>query len=108
MSILLTRACNGVLGHDHAAFFRRSELAVLMDVHLEASKENEDPLTEGETKIIKGCLKMREKTIGDVMTTLDNVYMLPFPTRLNDDQMSEVRLTSLPTACMHAFNFKVL
>ena len=79
-------------GHDHAAFFRRSELAALMDVHLEASKENEDPLTEGETKIIKGCLKMREKTIGDVMTTLENVYMLPSSTRLNDDQMSEVRM----------------
>ena len=49
-------------GDEHAAFFRRAELAALVDVHRVSSKENEDPLTEDETNIIKGLITSMVRT----------------------------------------------
>ncbi len=90
-------------GDEHAAFFRRAELAALVDVHRVSSKENEDPLTEDETNIIKGCLNMREKSVRDVMTNIQDFYMLPATTKLNDFVMTEVESCSFVPNCLSHF-----
>lgn len=72
----LSKLLDCVLGKDHATFFRRAELSVLVDIHKAKDDENEDPLTADEALIIQGALTMRDKTVKEVCTPGDSIYAL--------------------------------
>jgi hypothetical protein len=50
-----------VLGHDAGAYYRRNELAQLVEIHKSHAGENEDPLSETEARFLQGVLCLREK-----------------------------------------------
>ncbi|XP_014664440.1 PREDICTED: putative DUF21 domain-containing protein At1g03270 isoform X2 [Priapulus caudatus] len=76
ISYPLAKLLDCLLGTEHASFFRRAELGVLVDLHGDEHIENEEPLTEDEVLIIQGALQMRDKTVKDSMVPLESVFMI--------------------------------
>jgi len=89
-----------LLGKDHTTFFRRAELKELVAIHayapdMQPHKHGEarhgGPLSIDEVTIIKGAIDMKTKTAIDVITNLDEVYMLPISGKLDKPTMTEIR-----------------
>ena len=47
-------------------------------------------LEKDEVNIIAGALELRKKTVADVMTKLEDVYMLPIDSILDFETVSEI------------------
>lgn len=47
-------------------------------------------LDKDEVNIISGALELRKKTVSDVMTKLEDVFMLPISSVLDFETMSEI------------------
>ncbi|XP_027352839.1 DUF21 domain-containing protein At2g14520-like isoform X1 [Abrus precatorius] len=76
-----------LLGHRHEALFRRAELKTLVNLHgNEAGKGGE--LTHDETTIIAGALELSEKTAGDAMTPITEIFSIDINSKLNRDLMN--------------------
>lgn len=52
--------------------------------------EGVNDLEKQEVNIISGALDLKQKTVVDVMTRLDEVYMLPIDAVLDFDTVSEI------------------
>ncbi|KAL9238523.1 hypothetical protein vseg_012929 [Gypsophila vaccaria] len=78
-----------LLGHGHVALFRRAELKTLVDFHgNEAGKGGE--LTHDETTIIAGALELSEKTTGDAMTPISEIFSIDINAKLDRTLMNLV------------------
>ena len=61
------------------------------DIHVEDPEaKKECGLTEDDQKLLIGTLDLKGKKVGDVMTRLDQVYMLEKNTKLDFDKLSEI------------------
>ncbi|CAJ2636940.1 unnamed protein product [Trifolium pratense] len=71
----ISKLLDYLLGHRHEALFRRAELKTLVDLH-----GNEDgkggELTHDETTIIAGALELSEKTAGDAMSPINEIFSI--------------------------------
>lgn len=47
-------------------------------------------LDKDEVNIISGVLEMRKKTVGDIMTHIEDAYMLPIDAILDFETISEI------------------
>ncbi|XP_022796025.1 DUF21 domain-containing protein At4g33700-like [Stylophora pistillata] len=86
----ISKLLDFLLGHEHSTFFRRAELRELVDLHRESTDANEDPLRDDEVMIIQGALEMRNKTVADKYTPLENVFMLDANCKLDHDTMTQI------------------
>ncbi|XP_068698745.1 uncharacterized protein [Montipora foliosa] len=86
----ISKLLDCLLGHEHSTFFRRAELKELVSLHQESTDANEDPLRDDEVMIIQGALEMRNKTVKDKYTPLEEVYMLDANRKLDNDTMKEI------------------
>ncbi|XP_045198084.2 uncharacterized protein LOC123552470 [Mercenaria mercenaria] len=88
----LSKLLDCLLGKDHATFYRRAQLKVLVDLHGEPGERvhHQESLTKDEVMIIKGALDMKSKTAKDAMVPIDCVYMLDINRNLDHDTMSEI------------------
>lgn len=86
----ISKLLDCLLGHEHSTFFRRAELRELVDLHRESADANEDPLRDDEVLIIQGALEMRNKTVADRYTPLENVFMLDANCKLDHDTMTQI------------------
>ncbi|XP_074286021.1 DUF21 domain-containing protein At2g14520-like isoform X2 [Silene latifolia] len=78
-----------LLGHGHKALFRRAELKTLVNLHgNEAGKGGE--LTHDETTIIAGALELTEKTAGDAMTPIADIFSIDINGKLDRDLMNSI------------------
>lgn len=50
----LAKMLDCLLGHESGAYFRRTELSELVQFHMDATGENEDPLNEDEARFLQG------------------------------------------------------
>ncbi|KAL0476284.1 hypothetical protein AKO1_010896 [Acrasis kona] len=64
-----------ILGDSHGIVYKRQELKELMDFHAEESKEG-GSLSADEVMVIKGALQLSEKTVENIMTPIDKVFMV--------------------------------
>ncbi|KAL6978210.1 Metal transporter cnnm2 [Sarracenia purpurea var. burkii] len=56
---------------------------------MEVTTEYND-LEKDEVNIISGALELRKKTVGEVMTKIEDVYMLSYDTILDFETVSEI------------------
>eukprot|EP01028_Stygiella_incarcerata_P002861 TRINITY_DN1546_c0_g1_i1.p1 TRINITY_DN1546_c0_g1~~TRINITY_DN1546_c0_g1_i1.p1 ORF type:complete len:422 (+),score=132.70 TRINITY_DN1546_c0_g1_i1:135-1400(+) len=84
----LSKLLDCVLGENHATFYRRTELKELVSQH--GKSGHGGPLTDDECKIVRGALEMRDRTVMDVMTPLEKVYMISMDDVMNDQKMREI------------------
>lgn len=53
--------------------------------------------------IIAGALEMRKKTVADVMTRIDDVYMLDYNSTLDFETISEIMKTGIRHLCANVY-----
>lgn len=59
-------------------------------------------LEKDEVNIISGALELHRKKVGDVMTKLEDVYMLSYDTVLDFETVSEIMKSGM---CLHVILF---
>ncbi|CAO1627269.1 unnamed protein product [Sympodiomycopsis kandeliae] len=75
------------LGEDHGTAYRKAELKTFVSLHQTLGAEN---LSEDEVTIIRAVLDLNDKTVKDVMTPIDNVYILPADTIMDEQGVSKL------------------
>ncbi|RKO91099.1 hypothetical protein BDK51DRAFT_20603 [Blyttiomyces helicus] len=83
----IARLLDWILGHKHGVIYRRSELKELMALH---GEDQEGPLTKDEVSVLRAVLELRDKSVLNVMTSLEHVFMLPLETKLDRPTMENI------------------
>ncbi|RVE44499.1 hypothetical protein evm_010828 [Chilo suppressalis] len=73
------------LGEEIGSVYNRERLKELVKVTTDINDLDRD-----EVNIISGALELRKKTVSDVMTKLEDVFMLPISSVLDFETMSEI------------------
>ncbi|KAJ3331696.1 hypothetical protein HDU76_002454 [Blyttiomyces sp. JEL0837] len=73
-----------ILGHKDGVIYRRAQLKELITMHDEV---NQGPLTQEEVSILRAVLELRDKTVQNVMTHLEDVQMVPLTSKLDRETM---------------------
>ncbi|KAI9342899.1 hypothetical protein BDR26DRAFT_801615, partial [Obelidium mucronatum] len=73
-----------ILGHKDGVIYRRAELKELIAMH---DEDHHGPLNHEEVSILRAVLELRGKTAENVMTKLDDVFMLSLDTKLDESAM---------------------
>lgn len=75
------------LGEDHGTTYRKAELKTFVSLHQTLGAEN---LSEDEVTIIRAVLDLNDKTVRDVMTPIEDVFILSADTILDDDGVNKL------------------
>ncbi|PRD32346.1 UNVERIFIED_CONTAM: Cnnm2 [Trichonephila clavipes] len=85
LSFPISKILDCVLGEEIGNVYDRERLMEFIRVTKDYNKlENE------EVNIISGALELRKKTVADVMTQIDDVFMITYDATLNFQTMSEI------------------
>ena len=68
------------LGHKPGNIYRHAGLKELVAIH---GEDNQGPLSKDEVSVLRAVLDLRTKTAKDIMTNLENVFMLSIEDSLN-------------------------
>ncbi|EPQ29481.1 uncharacterized protein PFL1_03236 [Pseudozyma flocculosa PF-1] len=75
------------LGEEHGTTYRKAELKTFVSLHQQVGTEN---LNEDEVTIIRAVLDLNDKTVEDVMTPIDDVYIMSSDTVLDEDGVAKL------------------
>lgn len=75
------------LGEDHGTTYRKAELKTFVSLHQTLGAEN---LSEDEVTIIRAVLDLNEKSVKDVMTPIDDVFILPADTIMDEQGVTKL------------------
>ena len=84
--IKIIQVLDCVLGAEIGTVYNRERLIELMKV-----TEQYNGLEKKEINIVHGALVLKQKNVKDVMTQLDDCYMLPIDTLLNFEALTEIK-----------------
>ncbi|KAJ1871966.1 hypothetical protein LPJ55_003485 [Coemansia sp. RSA 990] len=76
-----------VLGSEHGVIYKKAQLKELVSLSDAAHGGN---LSADEVTIIRGALELSEKMVSDVMTDLDNVFMVDIDAHLDRELLTEM------------------
>lgn len=76
-----------VLGHKNGVIYRHAELRELVSLH---GEDQHGPLTKDEVSVLKAVLDLRYKTVTDIMTQLQDVFMLSIDGVLDRPTMESI------------------
>jgi len=80
-----------ILGRDIGQVYSAAELHKLIRIHVEnPDAQEESGLNKDDGNLLTGALEYKDKTVADVMTTLEKVFMLESQTRLTFQIMMEI------------------
>uniref|UniRef100_T1IIQ4 CNNM transmembrane domain-containing protein n=1 Tax=Strigamia maritima TaxID=126957 RepID=T1IIQ4_STRMM len=85
LSFPISKLLDVILGEEIGNVYNRDRLKELLKV----TNEYHD-LEKDEVNIISGALELRKKTVAEVMTKLDDVYMVPYDAILDFETMSDI------------------
>ncbi|KAG1678664.1 Metal transporter CNNM4 [Nymphon striatum] len=85
LSFPISKLLDLLLGEEIGNVYNRERLIELIRVTKDFNE-----LQKEEVNIISGALEMRKKTVAEVMTELDDVFMLPYDMTLNFEAISEI------------------
>jgi metal transporter CNNM len=88
MSFPISKVLDWILGEEVGNVYNRDRLRELLKV-----TEQQLDLVKDEVQIITGALELSKKTVLDVMTKLDDVYMLEYNSVLDFETMSTILKT---------------
>lgn len=77
------------LGAHHGIIYRRSELKELINLHVQGGEGGGD-LDRDTVTMAQGALGLQDKTAKDVMTPIEDVFMLPVDAKLDYETLGEV------------------
>lgn len=76
-----------VVGNHEGVIYRRSELKELVSLH---GRKQMGDLNDDEVKIIKSVLDLKAKTVAEIMTPLNDCFMIDVDTRLDKRTLEAV------------------
>ncbi|CAH0553932.1 unnamed protein product [Brassicogethes aeneus] len=85
LSFPISKMLNWVLGEEIGNVYTRERLKELVKV-----TTGDNDLDKEEINIISGALELRKKTVSEVMTKIEDVFMLDYETTLNFETVSEI------------------
>lgn len=88
-----------VLGEEIGQVYNREQLIEYIRVTRDYNR-----LEDNEVGIISGALALRSKVAGDVLTPIDQVFMLPLETKLNYDTVSQINARGFSRIPVYAVN----
>merc|ERR1719357_2104204 len=86
LSFPISKILDCILGSEIGTVYNRERLVELLKVTDQYTDFEKD-----EVKMVTGALVLKQKTVKDVMTHLDDCYMLPLDTLLNFETISEIK-----------------
>eukprot|EP00842_Homolaphlyctis_polyrhiza_P004424 jgi/Hompol1/4983/HPOL_004106-RA len=89
----IAQLLDAILGHKHGVIYRRAEFKELVALH---GEDKAGTLTKDEVSVLRAVLELRDKSVGDVMTKLDDVFMLPLSATLDLATMKKVCHSRVP------------
>lgn len=81
----ISKILDVVLGDEIGQVYDRERLMEFIRITRDYSQ-----LETAEVNIISGALELKKKTVGQIMTALEDVFMLPLATRLDFDVVSKI------------------
>jgi CBS domain containing-hemolysin-like protein len=87
--LLTTVVLDFILGADHSAVYKRAELRELMNYHVKGGEDGGD-LNVDEVNVIKGALLLSEKKIANIITPIEDVFMLSVDDVLNQETIEKL------------------
>ncbi|CAO1387041.1 unnamed protein product [Diamesa tonsa] len=85
LSYPTSKVLDYLLGEEIGNFYNRERLKELVKVTTDVNDLDKD-----EVNIISGVLELRKKTVGCIMTHIEDAYMLPIDSILNFETISEI------------------
>ncbi|TVY30497.1 Protein MAM3 [Lachnellula hyalina] len=73
-----------LLGQDHGTVYKKAGLKTLVTLHQSMGKSPHERLNEDEVTIITAVLDLKAKTVGSIMTPIDDVYTMSSETVLDE------------------------
>ncbi|XP_018331048.1 metal transporter CNNM4 [Agrilus planipennis] len=87
LSYPISRTLDCVLGEEIGNVYTRERLKELVKLQVTTGKND---LDRDEVNIISGALELRKKTVADVMTKIEDVFMLDYEAVLDFETVSEI------------------
>jgi len=81
-----------LLGEDHGTTYKKAGLKTLVTLHKSLGSTPGERLNEDEVTIISAVLDLKEKRVGDIMTPMEDVFVMSADTVL-DEEMTDTILT---------------
>ncbi|KAL3421622.1 DUF21 and cbs domain-containing protein [Phlyctema vagabunda] len=79
-----------LLGEDHGTVYKKSGLKTLVTLHKTLGTSPSDRLNQDEVTIISAVLDLKEKSVGDIMTPMDDVFTMSADTVLDEKTMDTI------------------
>jgi metal transporter CNNM len=102
LSFPIAYALDICLGEEIGNVYNREQLVEYIRVTRDHNR-----LEDNEVGIISGALALRTKVAGDVMTPLDQVYMLPIETKLDYTTVSQINARGFSRVPVYAVSFVI-
>ncbi|KAH8705068.1 putative DUF21 and CBS domain protein [Talaromyces proteolyticus] len=90
-----------LLGEDHGTIYKKAGLKTLVTLHKTLGAAGEQ-LNSDEVTIISACLDLKEKTVGSIMTPMDDVFTMSADTILNEEMMDLILSQGYSRIPIHA------
>jgi metal transporter CNNM len=90
-----------LLGEDHGTVYKKAGLKTLVDLH-QTMGDAGHQLNSDEVTIISAVLDLKEKSVGDIMTPMDNVFTLSADDVLDEETMDLILSQGYSRIPIHA------
>ena len=79
-----------LLGEDHGTMYKKAGLKTLVTLHRTLGTTPGERLNKDEVTIISAVLDLKDKTVGSIMTPMDDVFTLSVETVLDEAMMNTI------------------
>ncbi|EED23113.1 DUF21 and CBS domain protein (Mam3), putative [Talaromyces stipitatus ATCC 10500] len=90
-----------LLGEDHGTVYKKAGLKTLVTLHKSLGAAGEQ-LNSDEVTIISACLDLKEKSVGSIMTPMDDVFTMSVDTVLDEEMMDLILSQGYSRIPIHA------
>lgn len=86
----IAKLLDRLLGEDHGTTYKKAGLKTLVTLHKTIGEAGADRLNEDEVSIISGVLDLKAKSVGTIMTPMNDVFVLSADAILDEEMMDDI------------------
>jgi metal transporter CNNM len=90
MAPVAAKLLDWLLGEDHGTMYNKPGLKTLVQLHKTLGTSPGDRLMEDEVTIISSVLDLKDKPVGDIMTPMQDVFIMSADTVLDEKMMDTI------------------
>ncbi|KAI9683200.1 MAG: hypothetical protein M1829_005991 [Trizodia sp. TS-e1964] len=91
-----------LLGEDHGTVYKKAGLKTLVTLHKTLGTSPSDRLNEDEVTIISAVLDLKDKSVGSIMTPMEDVFTMSGDTILDEETMDQILSAGYSRIPIHA------